>query len=346
MTTDTDTEELIGFTEYVDALAGLPEDKFLGSIVMMTIHNLPNAQEVPGVRMTLPGHTGIDRETMERWFVELGLDETHLRPDINPSKAFANATGKEATCRYDSPYETELSFVDVTRRGDREKKVRHLMKRVTDRHAQSAHVDTCVAEVIYFRNGPSVKINVIEDALHKDERAIVEKFVEAVARRFQELSQYYTNNAIRWSVREHTKALNAIKLAASGSYFIHRNRQDMVAALGTLVARCPEGSSYHTIPLLDNVYQRERLTEAVEEELDEWSQSLLNAVDKAMEKVKDGKSLTPAAYQALQDECNEAMDRAEEHTRLLDRAAERGAASLEDALLAVAELSKSVDWGD
>lgn len=332
------------FSDYRDATADLPEDTFLGSLVSISLRNLSGASALPhDARTNLPGHTGVDRDTLTRWFVELGLDEDYLPATIASVNAFRRVTGKEVRCQYRNPRETDLRWIDVTPRGQREKVVRHLMRVVTDRQHTRADPDPCVAEITYYRAkkaGHSVSYNVIDSKLPTVvEKEIVHAFIDATINRFRELCAYYDNTALRYFVRDMTVDLNAILVNKSGgTYFVHRNRHSVIERIAQLVSRLPSGSNYWIVPLLDTEYQRATVTDAFEQEVDSWVDALLAEVAETNEKYA-GKPVPVKVFTEINQKLADAMSKADEHTRLLGRAQHRGAEALEVATESIADLA-------
>jgi hypothetical protein len=138
--------------------------------------------------------------------------------------------------------------------------------------------------------------------------------------------------------------LNSVSLRSSGGvYFVHKSRRDTVLKLTSLInERIGSGCRLHLMPLVDSGYQREMLTEAFQDEVEENVGKLLGKVAKLNEQYR-GKNVPPAKYAEIQEAYSDTLSRSEEYTRVLGLAQDRAAVALELALDSIADVAMRLE---
>ena len=331
MTTDT-------FEHYRQALAGLPADKFIGSILWFTVPD-----------------PSITRSDLEQHFFDLGLDERFLPRPISAVNAFRRATG-EAENEYDLPQEGQSALLFIEEVDyDSERVERHVMRRVRDRKGKQLSYET-VGQAVFYRasraakarglGGESVKWTILDQrlTLRSDEHDIVRDFINETNQSYRHLCDYLTPDAIRAVFRNYIAFLNAISVRPSGGvYFVHRTRQDTVDLLTELARRLSGGVALHSLPLIDTEEQRDMLSEAYQDEVEKEVEKLLGQVAEINAKHK-GK-IPPGKYAELQEAWNDLSERSKEYTTIFNARQERAGSALELALDAVVDMAQRLDTG-
>lgn len=331
---------MTAFDQYKAQLAGLPDDKFIGSVLWFTVNR---------ARVTL--------DEMRLWFLELGLDERFLPNPPLAVDAFRNATGEShvSTIEYalaKGGQTAKLSFEEV--KYDAELVERQIVRMVRDRHlGELSH--TIVGRGKFYRQskqsrrkgeaaGHKVKFTIDWDGLESQaEKEQVDAWVNRVHDEYAMLCQFPTANAIRGTIRQYIQHLNAISVRPSGGvYFVHKSRQATINALVEFAERFKNGSQVHTLPLVDTGEQREMLADSFQAEVTEKCQRLLTDVAKLNEKY--GKGKIPAKdYAAANGAYQDLMERAREYTDILQLGMGEAGTALEAALDSVMDLATRID---
>lgn len=347
---------------YAKRLGGLPAERFVGSILWYYV----SAGRSAPIR--------VSRENLERWFSELNIDDRFLPPAISGVNAFRRACTESIPRTWRIPAKTgdkdddQIADLHVVEIDSNDKGVlRHIVRRVRDPRTEQSW--TATIATLRFHRGPRqpvggrrrsaevVKTTVLPalveldvngqktgrtvplselDELHAN--AAVADFRE----KYSDLTEYYTADAVRGIVRDLLTAANAISVKPSGGvYFIHQIKQETVEQLEGLIGRIGQGCSFHQLPLLDTMDQRQMLTAAWEDEIETTVQRLLEEIAEVNEEAKrKGQKVSAARYEGLYVQFAEAQEKTVEYTDLLGLAQKRSGSSLELALEALTEMAK------
>lgn len=351
--------------DYKSRIAGLEPDKFIGSILWFSITG--NVEREDGKKTTVP--VRVTHDQLDQWFDDLDLDKTYLPPRIKKVDAFRKASS-EAKSEYPGPKEhqsTTLRVVEIDYNA--EFVLRHVLRDVHDKRAQTT-TTAHVATLKFMRGGrtsqgvrssaqhykTSINSNLIELGLDQrptgskyplsdQDKGMVEELIADFDTRYTDLSANLHSDAVRAVIRNYLTDLNAIGVKPSGGvYFVHTSRQRTVDALQQLVKRVGQGCSFHQLPLLDTLDQREMLTEAFQTEVQDEVDKLLKEIAGSNEKAQTkGNKIPPAEYAKFMDRYQDIVSRSEEYTRVLGLAQGRAGSALETALDAVIEMSGRLD---
>lgn len=352
-------------SEYRQRLAGLPAESFVGSLVWYSITgNVEYGSDKKRIQVPVR----IMHDQLEAWFQELGLDTKFLPPTIKQVDAFRRASsaarseweigdGKHGRLRVE-----EIDVQD-------EYVLRHVMRDITDSRGQ-IQVSAHVGSLQFFRGArtaagkrptaqklnPSILHTLREVGLDgketgrtfpldRDDRRRVDTFIKDIEQKFTDMSATLHSDRIRAMIRDYVVSLNAIQCKQGGGvYFVHVSKQDVLDKLEALVHRIGQGCQFHQVPLVDNDYQRDMLTEAFQSEVEDECYNLLKEIAELNEKSKTTKKgkVSPARYATLKARYDEIVMRSEEYTQILGLAQGRSAAALEMALDGVIDMTERI----
>lgn len=331
MTTAVDT-----FRNYQEQLANLPEEHFIGDILTFQFRQ-----------------PKITRDDLSQWFTDLGLDESYIPPPIKSIDAYRRATGENAKRRYSLGGQyAELMVRNVS--SDSDRTIRRIIRETRD--PKGKRLDYAeVGEAVFYPasrtakrkglGGDSVKFTMIERNLRTErDKNEVSAFITQMDTDYKFFSLHYYTQAVRDMVRNYVKSLNAISIRESGAlYFVHKSRRPTLIALTELVNdRIGDGCRLHMMPLVDTGHQREMLTEAFEDEVEQSCDKLLEKVASINAKYK-GKKVPPSKYAELQEACQDTLSRSDEYTRVLGLAQDRAGQALEAAMDSIADLATRLE---
>lgn len=338
--------------QYKDRLAGLPQDRFVGSILWFSIAG--TVTYTNGKRENLP--VRITHDQLAKWFDELDLDPAYLPPKIKAVDAFRRATTESQREYPVDPKKgitATLMIREVTY--DNEQVVRHVVKEVRDPQGQKLDYQPHMATLKFMRGGRTAKgkrpggeafKHSILTNVQGNDRKQVEALVENAVERYRDLSTNLHADAIRAVIRNYLTSLNAISVKPSGGvYFVHMSRQATVDSLQQLVQRIGQGCSFHQLPLLDTVDQREMLTEAFQSEVEDEVRNLLKDVAILLDKAGSNGKIPQSKYADLNVRYQAIVERSEEYTRVLGLAQGRAGSALELALDGIMDMTSRLDLG-
>jgi hypothetical protein len=313
----------------------------------------------------------VTRDQLEAWFEELDLDTDFLPPAIKKVDAFRKASSAaEAVYPLAKEGQTaKLRVVEIDY--NNEFVLRHILRDVHDKRAATT-TTAHVATLKFMRGGRTAKAKRAGGETYKvsinhtltelgldqkptgqtyplepSDRFEVEKLIATFDERYTDLAANLHSDAIRALVRVYLSSLNAIGVKPSGGvYFVHTSRQKTVDSLEQLVKRVGQGCTFHQLPLLDTMDQREMLTEAFQTEVQDEVNSLLKQIADVNEKARaKANKVSPGEYSKLMDRYRDIQSRSEEYTRVLGLVQGRAGSALETALDAVMDLSGRLDHG-
>lgn len=339
-------------SQYKDRLAGLPSDRFVGSVLWFSITG--TVQYDNHKRVNIP--VRITHDQLEKWFDELDLDPDYLPPRIKAVDAFRRST-TESQREYPVDPKTGVMATLMVREVtyDNEQVVRHVVKEVRDPRGQKLDYQPHMATLKFVRGGRTAKgkrpggeafKHAILQGVTGQDRKQVEDLIENAVERYKDLSTNLHADAIRAVIRNYLTSLNAISVKPSGGvYFVHMSRQKTVDALQELVQRIGQGCSFHQLPLLDTVDQREMLTEAFQTEVEDEVRGLLKDVAGLNDKIGGTGKIPQSKYTELNLRYQSIVERSEEYTRVLGLAQGRAGSALELALDGIMDMTGRLDLG-
>ena len=294
-----------------------------------------------GQRSRVPVRVTMDQ--LETWFEDLDLNKEYLPPRIKKVDAFRKASS-EAKREYPGPERGQTVVLRVVEIDyNPEFVLRHVLRDVHDKRTQTT-TSSHVATMKFMRGAKTaagkkhssehykttINNNLIELRLDQTpsgkrypladtDRAHIEMLLAEFDVRYTDLAANLHADAIRAVIRNYITDLNAIGVKPSGGvYFVHNSRQRTVDALQSLVRRVGQGCTFHQLPLLDTLDQREMLTEAFQTEVQDEVNKLLKEIAAANEKVQaKGNKIPPTVYAAFMDRYQDVVSRSEEYTRVL-----------------------------
>lgn len=324
------------FREYQDHLTQMGVDDLIGDVLTYEFKQ-----------------PSVTREDLEKWFLDLGLDEGYLPRPIAHHDAFRRATGPDARMRYPMKGNRygELFVRDVDNDADRI--IRYIVREIRDPKGKKLNYDEVGTAVFYKASrtarkkglgGDSIKFTRNEKAITPEDDEHVSKFLAKMTKDYEFYRVHYYTQAIRDMVRNYVTGLNAISIRSGGGvYFVHKSRRDTVLKLLELVnERIGAGCRIHLMPLLDTPYQREMLTEAFQDEVQESCDKLLVKVAQINDRYR-GKNVPPRAFAELQEAYQDTLSRSDEYTKVLGLAQDRAAIALEAAMDSIADVATRIE---
>lgn len=246
---------------YTDAIAQLPQEAFLGSLLYFTISN-----------------ADVNLEQAHQDLADLGLRTDTLRKRLRPVDAFNKAT-REFAHKF-KPQDGIRSEIMVRAVGvDGEQVHRHLVleRAVVERGKKRRLAYDKVGEVTFVRgelkkgeySGHSVSARqtteFISRGLTDEEEGFLAARLDTFGSRFDHLLHYMDSHAVRTAIREYIYRLSGVLVRESGGlYFVHQGHVEELTKLKGWVESV--GSTFHMLPLLNLAEQRDMILEAFEEE--------------------------------------------------------------------------------
>jgi hypothetical protein len=272
VTTDPST-----MSNYTDAIANLPQEAFLGSLLWFSI-----------------SQADVNLELARDELTKAGLSTGTMRKILRPVDAFKKAS-REIGNKF-KPFGGLRSEIMVRPVGeDGEQAHRHLiLERAESQAGRKRRVFyEKVGEVVFTRgvkkDGEYLDYGVesrrttmhLSSPLTRDEDEWLTKGLEQFPDRFDHLLHYMDSHAVRSFVRDYIDSLSGTCVKESGGlYFIKQQHAEEVAALGNWVRSI--GSEFHSLPLLNLADQRQMIMEAFEDETVKEVERLMGEVEKIL----------------------------------------------------------------
>lgn len=265
-------------SNYTDAIASLPQEAFLGSLLYFSISgadvNLANAR---------------------RDLTNAGLNIASLRKNLRPVDAFRKATNdfKKRFPETPAGIKSELMVRPVGEDGAQAYRHLVLERTVVQAGKKRRLFYDKVGELTFTRgakklgeyegHGVEAKrmTNHIASPLTLEEDQWLTEKLITFDDRYNHLLAYMDSHAVRTFVREYIYSLSGICVKGSGGlYFVGQDHAVEIGKLGEWVRGI--GSEFHSLPLLNLVDQRDMILEAFEEETIEEVERLMSEVSKIL----------------------------------------------------------------
>jgi hypothetical protein len=304
---------------YTEAIANLPKEAFLGSLIYFSISgadvNLANAR---------------------RDLSNAGLDTSGLRKNLRPVDAFRKATNdfKKRFSKTIHGISSELMVRPVGEDGAQSYRHLVLERTVVQSGKKRRLFYDKVGELTFTRGakkhgeyeGHGVEAkrmtnHIASPLTNEEDQWLTEKLV-TFADRYDHLLSYMDSHAVRTFVREYIYSLSGICVKGSGGlYFVGQDHAEEISRLGEWVRSV--GSEFHTIPLLNLMEQREKILEAFEEETIEEVERLMAEVAKILQ--DPDRQIEEKTFDAYALRAAEMAQKIGEYNKMLGARADRAA---------------------
>jgi hypothetical protein len=271
-----------------------------------------SVEYVDGKRTVMP--VSVNVEDLYAWFAELGLDESHLPPQVRRIDKFRAVTSA-ARRRYDvTGGRAELYVEEV--QFDVNQVVRNVLRRVTDARRNTT-VDH-VATLKFIRGGRSNKARrttgdhyraaILTKVLEPD-RSEIEQFLADINTAYLDGADTLDPTALRSVVRRYLLALNGVQLRSSGGiYFVPASTADVVPALAEVIRRIDSsGCSLDYIDMEVNERNVAVVTQAMQTAIVEECEALSRAIDVRQAAAQSKGKLSPAHYAEFKGRLDEIL---------------------------------------
>jgi hypothetical protein len=309
-------------TNYTDAIANLPQEAFLGSLIYFSISG-----------------ADVNLENAKRDLAAAGLSTAGLRKNLRPVDAFKKATNEFKRRFSEGPHgiRSELMVRQVGEDGMQS--YRHLvLERTSVQKGKRRRLFyDKVGELTFTRgvkklgeyegHGVEAKrmTNHIASPLTVEEDQWLTEKLVTFQDRYDHLLRYMDSHAVRTFVREYIYDLSGICVKGSGGlYFVSQQHADQIAKLGEWVRSV--GSEFHSLPLLNLVEQREMILEAFEEETLEEVDRLMGEVAKILS--DPSRQIEEKTFDAYALRAAEMAQKINEYNGMLGARAERASAEV------------------
>ena len=264
-------------SNYTDAIANLPEDAFLGSLIYFTI-----------------SQADVELEQAREDLTNLGLSTAYLPTDLRPVDAFAKAA-REFEHKF-SPVDGVRSEIMVRPVGaDGEQVHRHIIleRAVIERGKKRRISYEKVGELIFTRGTKKKGVyegfgvvakettEFLARPLTADEAGWVTARIDTFNSRFDHLLSYMDSHAVRTYVRDYVYAMSGVCVRSSGGlYFVRQTFAEQITKLKGWVESIH--SEFHALPLLNLTDQRDMILSAFEDEAVAEVERLMGEVGKIL----------------------------------------------------------------
>jgi len=274
----TATSSTTTMANYTDAIANLPQDAFLGSLLYFSI-----------------SMADVNLENARRDLEAAGLSTGTLRKNLRPVDAFRKATrefGKKFTVHND--VRSELLVRPAGEDGE-QAYIHLILERVAMQKGKKRRIFyEKVGELTftrgfkkdgeYLEHGVEARrmTNHLDDPLTLEENQWLTEKLITFQDRYDHLLRYLDSHAVRTFVREYIYDLSGTCVKESGGlYFVKQDHADTITKLQSWVKAI--GSEFHALPLLNLTDQREMILEAFEDETVKEVDRLVGELKKILE---------------------------------------------------------------
>lgn len=307
-------------SNYQDAIANLPEDAFLGSLLWFTI-----------------SQADVNLEKARKDLQALGLDDSLLRKGFRPVDAFRKATNEFAH-KFAPSANQRAEFLVRQVGQDSEQSHRHVvLERAEYAAGKKRRVEyETVAELVFTRgtkkNGEytgyrvqSKRVGLLVE-LEPHEEAWLNDHLDTLNPRFHHLMEHMDSHAVRSFVRDYIYSLQGILAKESGGlYFVRQQHSATLADLGKWVKSV--GSSFHSLPLLNMADQRQMIMEALEDETVKECERLMDDIAAIL---KDpNRTITDATFDQFSQSAESMQQRLADYYKTLGQRSNRAATDVD-----------------
>jgi hypothetical protein len=307
---------------YTEAIANLPQEAFLGSLIYFSISgadvNLANAR---------------------RDLANAGLSVDGLRKNLRPVDAFRKATNdfKKRFPKTKAGIASELMVRPVGEDGAQAYRHLVLERTVVQQGKKRRLFYDKVGELTFTRGakkngeyeGHGVEAkrmtnHIASPLTDEEDQWLTEKLV-TFRDRYDHLLAYMDSHAVRTFVREYIYGLSGICVKGSGGlYFVGQGRAMELAKLGEWVRGI--GSEFQTIELLNLADKRDMILQAFEEETIEEVERLMSEVGKILQ--DPDRKIEEKTFDAYALRAAEMAQKIGEYNKMLGSRADRAAAEV------------------
>lgn len=307
---------------YTDAIAALPQEAFLGSLVFFTITNAD-------VNLT-DAYKAVEA---------LGLPTTRLPDVLRPVDAFSKAA-KEFGHKFPAQDGVRSEIMVRPVGADGEQVHRHVIleRAVIERGKKRRIAYDKVGELVFTR-GSKVKgeysgygvsaretTEFVSKALSEDEAGWITARIDTFQSRFDHLLNYMDSHAVRTFVRETVYDLSGVCVRQSGGlYFVRQDHADKVNALKAWTESIY--SEFHALPLLNLGEQRDMILSAFEDEAVAEVERLMGEVNKILS--DPNRTIEAKTFDAYGLRAAELSARVGEYNSMLGARADRAAIEID-----------------
>lgn len=264
----------------------------------------------------------VDHAEFCKALVSHGLD-TILPPAPRPSDVFkraCTASQRKKVPTAEPGVFCNYNIIEVGK--DVDNIWRHIVREKVDTEGHMLSYED-VYELHFYRPTITVKCK----PMGNGNDAIADDVADAVRNTFKHLDNLLTPMAVRMFLRKTLQGLHATTVRPSGGvYFIREDHAQRIAALEDAIGNLPGGSSFHSLPLIDDTKQRVMLKRAFEDESIGEVDSLLGEIAKI---IKEKKQITSDRFAEFKVEYDRLRTKVADYSDLLDEAMEATASRLE-----------------
>lgn len=309
-------------TDYAEAISGLPEEAYLGSLLYFTIAN-----------------ADVNLNDAREELVAQGLSVDTLRKGLRPVDAF-NKTAREFAHKFRPRDGIRSEFMVRAVGSDGEQVHRHIvLERAVVEAGKKRRISyDKVGELIFTRgdlkdgeySGYSVESRqttaMLGLPMNQDEEGWLVSRLETLQSRFDHLVHYMDSHAVRSFVRGYIYQLDGVCVRESGGiYFTKQDHHAELNLLGNWVRSI--GSTFHALPLLNVAEQREMILEALEDDVLGEVETLIGQVSDIL-KDRD-RQIEQKTYDAHLKHIEDLGAKVQEYNAMLGAKAERAALEIE-----------------
>lgn len=303
---------------YTDAIANLPQEAFLGSLLYFSI-----------------SQADVNLENARRDLTAVGLSTDTLRKNLRPVDAFRKASKRfEKKFKEQGGIRSELMVRPVGEDGEQSYRQLVLERAVVQAGKKRRVFYEKVGEITFTRgikkDGEYLDHGVecrrttahLGDALTDEEDQWLTEQLATFQDHYDHLLHYMDSHAVRTFVREYIYALSGTCVKESGGlYFIKQDHAGEVEKLANWVRSI--GSEFHSLPLLNLSEQREMILEAFEDETIQEVERLMEEVRKIL--ADQDRKIEEKTFDAYADRAAVMAAKVQEYNNMLGTRAERAA---------------------
>lgn len=310
------------FEQYQAAVQNYDSEMYLGRLCWYSISELSH----------------IDHSQFCGLLVNNGLS-SHLPPVPRPSDVFKRACTAAQRRKMPSNQPNVLVNYLIREVGkDSDNIWRRLVSERVDTEGHKLDY-TEIAEIHFYRPTSKIDVQWLDFGVGQNEataQAVIQQLLES----FKEWNNSLTPYAIRELVRRILTGMSATAVRPSGGvYFVRETHSREVAAMEAVIGALPGGSSFHSLPLVDDGKQRTMLKAAFEDESIGQVDTLLGEIGQIL---KSGQRITADRFSQFKAEHDSLLRKVADYSDLLDEAMEATASRLEIMNTALFELLGSV----